>query len=260
MYILTKQLLTQIKTKRPLILNLTNDVSMSLIANGLLSLGASPIMSQAPEEIDDLLKITNGLVINIGTLNETFIRLCEKACATANALDIPITFDPVGVGASQYRTSTCLQFLERFKFAVIRGNASEIMAIAGASQTTKGVDSLHETQNAIKSGQYLASKHSAIIAISGETDAVIDDNKVQLFKRGSPIMPMITGSGCLLTSVTSAFHSVHHDAYEAVAAAVYFYSLCGEIASQKSNGPGSFLPHFIDALSSTPEEYHYESL
>lgn len=260
MYTLTKQLLTQIKTQRPLILNLTNDVSMNLIANGLLSLGASPIMSQAPEEIEDLLQIANALVINIGTLSEPFINLCKKACYTANRLGVPITFDPVGAGASQYRTNTCLQFLEDFNFSIIRGNASEIMALAEKNHTTKGVDSDNPTQDAIASAQSLASQYQSIIVISGAIDAVINTKQVQLFDRGSPLMPMVTGSGCLLTAIVSAFNAIHQNPHEAVSAAVVFYSLCGESASQKANGPGSFLPHFLDALSFFPEESQYDKI
>lgn len=247
-----------IKENNPLILNITNHVTMDFIANGLLSLGASPIMIQATEEVEDLLKIVDGVVINIGTLNAEFIGLCEIVCRVANRLGKPLTLDPVGAGASAYRTKTCLNFLEYFKFDIIRGNASEIMALSGIAQQTKGVDSRFFTHDAIESGQYLATEYDAVVAISGKTDAVIDTNRKQLFGYGSPLMPMLTGSGCLLSSVVSAFNAVCHNSFEAVAAAVAFYGVCGEIAAKKASGPGTFKPHFLDALACMPERGHYE--
>lgn len=245
------------KTQRPLILNLTNHVTMNFVANGLLSLGASPIMSLAQEEMEDLINIAHAVVINIGTLNEPFIRLCEHVCSIANQLGKPITFDPVGAGASRYRTQTCLSFLEQFDFAIIRGNGSEIMALTGCAQSTKGVDSSVATQYAIENAQGLAKRHQAVIAISGEIDVVVDTHHTQHFHRGSPLMPMITGSGCLLTAVVSAFHAVHESAYEATAAAVEFYSVCGELAAKRAEGPGTFVGYFLDALSFLPKQADY---
>ncbi|MDF1827491.1 MAG: hydroxyethylthiazole kinase [Legionellaceae bacterium] len=258
MYTQVEKRVIGIKEKNPLILNITNHVTMDFIANGLLSLGASPIMIQATEEVEDLLKIADGIVINIGTLNAEFVGLCEIVCRVANRLGKPLTLDPVGAGASAYRTKICLNFLEHFKFDIIRGNASEIMALSGIAQQTKGVDSRFLTQDAVGSGQYLATQYDAVVAISGKTDAVIDTNRKQLFEYGSPFMPRITGSGCLLSSVVSAFHAVDHHCFEAVAAAVVFYGVCGEIAAKKSSGPGTFKPHFLDALACMPERGHYE--
>ncbi|MDP3559340.1 MAG: hydroxyethylthiazole kinase [Legionellaceae bacterium] len=251
------ELVTRIQNKQPLILNVTNYVTMDFIANGLLSLGASPIMIQSTEEVSDLLKISAAVVINIGTLTDDFLLLCEQVCREANQLGIPITLDPVGAGASTYRTKACLNLLEQFDFAIIRGNSSEIMALSGAQANTKGVDSTMETHAAIESAQRLSSQHKAVIVISGKIDAVIDAEQVQLFERGSSLMPRITGSGCLLSAVTSAFDAVHPQRYEAVSAAVLFYSVCGEIAARKANAPGSFKPYFIDALSFLPELADY---
>jgi len=258
MHSLIKNLVTGLKENNPLILNITNHVTMDFIANGLLSLGASPIMIQATEEVEDLVKIAHGVVINIGTLNAEFIGLCEAVCCVANRLGKPLTLDPVGAGASMYRTKTCLNFLERFKFDMIRGNASEIMALSGIAQHTKGVDSCALTKDAIEGGQYLASQYDAVVIISGKTDAVIDASHVQLFEYGSPWMPMITGSGCLLSSVVSAFNAMHHDSFEAVSSAVVFYGMCGEIAAEKAHGPGTFKPHFLDALFCLPERKYDE--
>ena len=259
MYTQINNLVTRIKNNNPLILNITNHVTMDFIANGLLCLGASPIMTLAKQELDDLLKISNGVVMNMGTLDDAFIDLCKTVCHAANRLGKPITLDPVGAGASQYRTQTCLDLLECFNVSIIRGNASEIMALSGTGHHTKGVDASIATQYAIESGQSLASHYDLVVAISGPTDAVIEANQVQLSERGSPLMPMVTGSGCLLSAVISAFDAVHDNRYEAVSAAVNFYGVCGEIAAEKANGPGSFKPYFLDALSSLPEKKCYET-
>lgn len=247
-----------IKENRPLIINITNDVTMDFIANGLLSLGASPIMTKAPQEIDELVQIASGVVINIGTLTHDFVDLCHQVCAAANRLKKPITLDPVGAGASHYRTQTCLDLLNHFKISIMRGNASEIMALAGASHHSKGVDALGETHDAVDSAQFLSHQHQAVVVVSGKMDAVVDPNQVSFFERGSLLMPQITGSGCLLTAVVSAFDAVHHDAYEAASAAVQFYGVCGEIAARKTQSPGSFKPYFIDALNALPQRQDYE--
>lgn len=258
MFETVNELITRLRTNRPLILNVTNYVTMDFVANGLLSLGASPIMTQAVQEIDDLLRITQGIVINIGTLNEAFIALCEQVLHAANHLGIPVTLDPVGVGASRYRTETCRNLLERFRFSIIRGNASEIMALSGLSHTSKGVDSSTDTAHALESAQYLASHYDLVVAVSGKTDVIADARRVQQFEGGSPLMPMVTGSGCLLTAVISAFDAVHNDRYDAVSAALIFYGVCGEIAASQAKGPGSFRMHFMDALSFLPESHNYE--
>lgn len=259
MYKQINDLVTQIKSSQPLIMNVTNYVTMDFIANGLLSLGASPIMAQSDQEIDDLLNVASAVVINIGTLNDKFIELCEQVCQEANRLGIPIILDPVGAGASKYRTSTCLHLLKRFNFSIIRGNASEILALSGSQQTTKGVDTTISTGSVIESAQILSSYHHVVIAISGKTDAVIDENHVRLFNRGSSLMPFITGSGCLLSAVIGAFNAVHQDRIEASSAAVLFYSICGELAAKHTNAPGLFKAHFLDALSFLPKNIDYEN-
>lgn len=258
MYPLTKTIVEKIKIQQPLIINLTNFVTMDFIANGLLSLGASPVMTQSTQEAHDLTRIARAVVINIGTLNDAFIRLSESFCGEANRLGVPLILDPVGAGASRYRTRTCLNLLSRFKFSIIRGNASEIMALSGSHQSTKGVDTTMSTQSAIESAQSLASHHQGVVAISGQTDAIIDASQIRLFDRGVPLMSRITGSGCLLSAVVGAFHAVHASPYEAACSAVVFYGICGEMAARRTDLPGSFKPYFLDGLSLLPEGVDYE--
>jgi hydroxyethylthiazole kinase len=252
-----KMITTQIKQQRPLVLNITNDVTMDFIANGLLSVGASPVMSQAQEEIVDLMTLANTVVINLGTLDEKFIALCVAACKAANQLNKPIILDPVGAGATGYRTDACKQLLNDFAIAIVRGNASEVMALAGLSVRTKGVDSSAASELAIEGAQIVSTSYAAAVVISGKTDIIVDAELLNQFERGSAFMPMITGSGCLLTAIVGAFHAVHVNRFEAACAATLFYSMCGEVAAHTVNGPGSFKPKFLDALYTTSARGEY---
>lgn len=252
MYELINTRLNHIKTHRPLIINITNWVTMEFVANGLLSLGASPIMTFAPQEVPDLMRYAQGVVINIGTLNDEFINLCHTVCALANQLNIPVTLDPVGAGASDYRTTRALELLDRYQFAIIRGNASEIAALSGAGGSTKGVDSSMTSNDAVENAALISSRYQTVIVISGAADIVVSQHKRECFDGGSPLMPMITGSGCLLSAVVSAFASVDAHYHEAAAAAVVFYGRCGELAAEIAQGPGTFKPCFLNALSTIP--------
>lgn len=259
MYEQIRSIVETIKRNRPLILNVTNLVTMDFVANGLLSLGASPIMINGKHEIRDLVKIAKGVVINIGTLDDHFVSLCEGVCKVANELSIPIVLDPVGAGASQYRTKTCLNLLEKYQFAIIRGNASEVMALCGVNHITKGVDSNVLTTEVIEPAKELARQLQATITMSGETDFILSCNQVHRCERGVPYMPMVTGSGCLLTAIISAFHAIEPEAYSAAYKATNFYGACGEQAMSKASGPGSFKPLFLDALSTLPKRDDYEA-
>lgn len=257
-----KKLLTQIKATSPLIVNVTNLVSMDIVANGLLALGASPVMTMAEEEAEDLLSIASAAVINIGTLDERFVKLVLSYCEVANQKNLPLTLDPVGAGASQYRTRVCLDLLERFQFATVRGNAGEIMALAGQSHQTKGVESAVETDAAAQAAQSLSSKYpNTLIVVSGKIDLALYQGTMLSCDRGSPMLPKITGSGCLLTAVMAAFAAANRSLFsplEAARDALFFYNVCGEKAAKMAVDPGTFKVHFLDALSCIPELGDYE--
>lgn len=246
-----KNITTKIKEEKPLILNITNDVTMDFIANGLLSLGASPVMSKAQQEIEDLLQLASSVVINLGTLDEKFIALCEQVCNTANQLKKPIILDPVGAGASQYRNHASMNLIQQYDIAIIRGNASEIMSLSGVSSQTKGVDSTTQSEHAIESAQLLSTRYDAAVVVSGKTDIIVDRDNILQFNYGSPLMPMITGTGCLLSAVVGAFHAVEKNRFEASVLATVFYGICGEKAAEKSHGPASFKINFLDQLVNT---------
>lgn len=250
MYEKITELTSKIKRENPLVLNITNYVTMDFIANGLLSIGASPVMSNAQQEITDLMQHAKVVVINLGTLDDKFIALCRHTCVIANQFNKPIILDPVGAGASRYRTDICRSLLNDYDIAFIRGNASEVMALLDVTQKTKGVDSTMQSNDAIASAKTLSKQYNAAIIISGKVDVIVDQDLVEEFDRGSPLMPTITGSGCLLTAVIGAFHAVEVDRFQAAKIGTLFYGICGEIAEQNAKGPGTFRAEFLDALYS----------
>lgn len=252
-----KNTLTQIKEEKPLILNITNDVTMDFIANGLLSVGASPVMSKAQQEIDDLLHLANVVVVNLGTLDERFIALCEYVCRAANQLKKAIVLDPVGAGASKYRTDASLHLINNYDIAIIRANASEVMALSEESVKTKGVNSTAQSHFAVESARLLSIRDTTIV-VSGETDIIVDREHIRELHYGSPLMPQITGTGCLLSAIVGAFHAVEKNKFEASVLATAFYGICGERAAMHANGPASFKVNFLDELNLIPEEQFYD--
>jgi hydroxyethylthiazole kinase len=259
MFEIVNEILSKIRKTNPLILNITNHVTIDFVANGLLSIGASPVMSFAEAEMDDLVQLSSAVVINLGTLDDQFNHLCHNACKIANEKEKKIIFDPVGAGASLYRTETCNSIIKNNHISVIRANAGEIMALAGYHSQTKGVDSRTASTDSIKFAEELAYQYDLTVCMSGKIDVILDKYNINEFDRGSSIMPKVTGTGCLLTSIVAAFNAVHDDFFEATSAACLFYAICGEIAEEKSSGPASFKINFLDALNQNLEIKFYET-
>ncbi|USG60059.1 hydroxyethylthiazole kinase [Sneathiella marina] len=234
---------------RPLVHNITNLVVTNFSANALLALGASPLMSHAPEELEEIIGISNALVINIGTLDIQQIDSMKLAVGFANEKKIPIVIDPVGAGASALRTETALALIKNAHRSIVKGNGGEILALANQQIQSKGVDSLYDPSDAIPAAQSLISEFDVeAIAISGPEDVVVDATTCTIHANGSCMMPAITGMGCILTAITGAFSAVSETPYTAARNAVSLVSIAGEMAARKSQGPGSFLPHFLDQL------------
>lgn len=253
-----QSIVAQIKQNNPLVLNVTNHVTMDFIANGLLSIGASPIMSQSRYDVEELLSLVSSVVVNIGTLNDEFIDLCKHTCRVANTLNKPIILDPVGVGATTYRTQAAQHLVSTYDIAIIRGNATEIMALANTPHTqSKGVDTTNSTQQAIDSALSISNRFKSTIVISGQEDVVVKGNKIKQLYCGSPMMPLVVGTGCLLSAVVGAFHAIETDSFIAAQAATLFYGVCGELAALKAQAPGSFKIAFLDTLFATPLGEHY---
>jgi hydroxyethylthiazole kinase len=244
----------QVRERQPLVHNITNYVVMHSTANALLAVGASPIMAHAPEEMDDLIQLADALVLNIGTLSGPWIGSMFKAGKAANEKGIPVILDPVGAGASALRTETATKIFKELHPAIIRGNASEIMALWTAEGGARGVDSQHATSEAADAGAALAGDYGAVVSISGETDLVISDNRTTRIQNGDALMGRITGMGCAATAVTGAFAAAVEDRHTAAASAMVLMGIAGELAAESAAGPGTFEARFLDALYAVKEE------
>jgi len=247
-------LLNKVRANAPLVHNITNYVVMNNTANALLSIGASPVMAHAIEEVEDMCNIAGALVINMGTLSPHWVEAMIKAGKRAAERNIPIVFDPVGMGATPYRNQTAEQIIEECKPTIIRGNASEIMALNNADIKTKGVDSTQAAESALEAAKELAIKCNATVVISGETDFITNGEETFSIKNGSEIMPKVTGMGCTATAINGAFSAIENDQLKAATAAMAIMGICGEMAAEKSNGPGSLQMNFIDALFQISEK------
>ena len=237
-----------IRQLAPVVHNITNFVVMNTSANALLALGASPVMAHAEEEMVDMVGIASALVINIGTLSQPWVKSMFKAAEHAAKRGIPIVLDPVGAGATPYRTNTVLELVAATKPTIIRGNASEIMALQGNQAKTKGVDSTEASQNAVEAAQSLHKSFGSIVCISGEIDFIVGGDGIFKIRNGHPMMPRVTGLGCTATALCGAFASVTPDPAEAAAQAMVVMGIAGEMAAEKSEGPGTLQMHFLDAL------------
>lgn len=240
--------LSELRNRKPLIHNITNFVVMNFTANALLAFGASPVMAHAPEEVAEMVAFAGALVLNIGTLTHGWVDSMLKAGKKANELGIPIVLDPVGAGATALRTDTARKLTEVLTISVIRGNASEVLSLAGRDAQTKGVDAVHGVDEAESAAILLSQKLETTLAITGPTDLVTDGKSVLRVMNGHERMGMVTGTGCVATSLIGAFLSVDQNRLEAAATALAAFGLAGELAAMESKGPGSFHPALLDAL------------
>lgn len=243
----------------PLVHNITNYVTVNDVANVLLACGGSPIMSDEPEDVEDITTICGGLNINIGTLNKSSIEGMYRAGKRANELGHVVLLDPVGAGASALRTNTAVGLMDKIKFNVIRGNISEIKTLALGSGTTKGVDAdvadavtEESLDSAVKFAKDLAKKTGSIIAITGAIDLVADSDRCYVIRNGRPEMGRITGTGCQLSGMMTAFLVANPEApLDAAAAAVCTMGLAGEIGwsrMQEGDGNSTYRNRIIDAI------------
>ena len=248
-----------LRSRSPLIHNITNYVTVNDCANMVLACGASPIMADDAAEVEDITTICGGLNINIGTLNSRTITSMLLAGKKANALGHPVVLDPVGAGASRLRTDTAFRLLRDVKFTVIRGNISEIKTLASGAGTTKGVDAdvadkvtEENLDSAVAFAKAFAAQTGAVIAITGAIDIVADAEKAYCIRNGNPMMSSITGTGCQLSGMMTAFVVANPDnKLEAAAAAVCAMGLAGEIGwSRMAEGDGNstYRNRIIDAI------------
>lgn len=240
--------LKKIRETRPLVHNITNYVVMNFTANLLLAAGASPVMAHAENEVEEMVSFAKALVLNIGTLDDAWIASMLKAGQRATALGVPIILDPVGAGATKLRTEAAKRILAETQVALVRGNASEILALGGAAAKTHGVDSADSVDAAAERAVVLARELGVPVAITGAVDFITDGKRVVRVANGHPLMGCVTGTGCGATAIIGAFAGVDPDPVSAAATALAYYGLAGEYAADGAAGPGSFMIRFIDAL------------
>jgi len=260
-----KEIIENVIAKSPLVHNITNYVTVNDCANILLACGGSPIMADDVMEVEDITSICNALVINIGTLNSRTVESMIKAGKRANDLNHPVILDPVGAGASKFRTDTTFRLLKEVKFAVIRGNISEIKTVNAGSGSTKGVDADvadsvtdENLDDVIIFAKKLSKKLNAVIAITGAIDIVSNSEKSYVIKNGHFMMSKVTGTGCMLSSLIGAYCAANKDdTLDATATAVCAMGLCGELAYKKvkqiDGGTSSLRMYIIDYMSKIDE-------
>ncbi len=248
--------LTALRTANPLVHNITNVVVTNFTANGLLALGASPVMAYAKEEVEEMAKIAGALVLNIGTLNETEIEAMILAGRSANAHGVPVIFDPVGAGATAYRTQTARRIVEEVKIAVLRGNAAEVANVIGEQWAIKGVDAGVSSGDRFTLAQTTARRLDTIVAVTGKEDIISNGETTYVIANGDPILTKVTGTGCLLSSVIGAFTAVEKDYLLAAASALISYEVAAELAAELTvtEGPGSFQIAFLNQLAKVSPE------
>lgn len=237
-----------VRQQSPLIHNITNYVVMNNTANALLAIGASPVMIHSVDEVAEMTAMASALVINIGTIEQSWLDAMILAGKSAQSNNKPVVFDPVGAGATLYRIRASKQIIEECKPSIIRGNASEIMSLCNSNVKTKGVDSTASSDTALTSAKLLADQSGAVVVISGETDYITDGIIVEKVNNGSPMMEKVTGLGCTATAIVAAFAAVNHNKLVAATHAMAVMGICGEIAVQKSKGSGSLQINFLDEL------------
>ena len=247
------ELLSELRSKKPLIHNITNYVTVNDCANAVLAIGASPIMADDMEEAADITAISSALVLNIGTLNHRTVESMICSGKRANQLGIPVVFDPVGAGASALRNKTTETILSEVKISVLRGNMSEISFIAGLGANTKGVDASEKDNNndGAAVGSSVATKLGCVVAVTGAVDIVSDGERVIKISNGHKMLSNVTGTGCMTTALVGSFCGASKDNFTAAVGGVVSMGIAGEIAFEKAgdNGTGSFHIAIIDAIS-----------
>lgn len=242
-----------VRQKAPLVHSITNMVVMNVNANVLLAAGASPVMSHAHEEILDMVAIVDALVLNIGTLDAYWVESMKMAIAAATQRCNPTVLDPVGAGATPYRNQTLETLLAIASPTVIRGNASEIMSMAGNAAKTRGVESSAAVGDALSAAKALVKRTGSTVCVSGEMDHVLDaKERWARLSNGHLWMTKITGVGCSATALVGAFCAVQADSWRATASAMAFLGVAGEVAAEKTQarglGVGSMAVCLLDEL------------
>lgn len=250
----------KLREVKPLVHNITNYVTVNGVANAILAIGGSPIMSDEITEVAQMTSISNALNINIGTLNQVKIASMFEAGKASNTCHHITVLDPVGAGATDLRTNTCKELLEQIHFDAIKGNISEIKTLMAGTGHTKGVDASVEDQknshDLIDDIKAFAKELNTIIIVTGPVDYVTDGNKCYMINNGCKEMSTITGTGCMLSGILGCFLTVENSV-DSAAAAVMSMGIAGEIGASKlkeGEGNATLRTYLIDALFNMTDE------
>ena len=244
-------LLDILREKNPLVHCITNYVTANTVANGLLAAGASPVMADSPLDAEDITAKASAVLFNMGTLSKDRLRAMLISAQKAADMAKPIVLDPVGAGSTDNRLRSTMQLLRQFRFAAVRGNASEISALLSTSPITmkaeKGVDSAETTlEDKISLAKKAAKRYSCTVIVTGSTDVIANGGRVALVSNGVPMMSKITGTGCLASGLVAALCGCTEDSFEAAVTAAALIGTVGEIASETAKGTGSLYVGMLD--------------
>ncbi|HYK06221.1 MAG TPA: hydroxyethylthiazole kinase [Gaiellaceae bacterium] len=238
-----------IRERRPLVHNITNYVVMNETANAILALGALPVMAHAQEEVAEMVGLAGALVLNIGTLSERWVDAMLIAGQAANERGVPVVLDPVGVGATSYRTETARRLLGEIDVTLLRGNAGEVATLVGVEAEVRGVESVAGGGDPAGLARSAAEALGVVASVTGPVDHVSDGSRSAAVANGHPLLASITGTGCMSTAVTGCFLAGKDDAFEAAVEALVAFGVGGEDAAVGAKGPGSFHVGLYDALA-----------
>jgi len=248
-------MLRELRERKPLVHQITNYVVMNETANATLALGALPVMAHAREEVEEMVALAGALVLNIGTLSPHWIEAMLLAGKAANEHGVPVVLDPVGVGATRFRTETARRLLDEVKVAVLRGNQGEIATLVGVRAEVRGVESIGAGGEPADLAREAAQSLELVASVTGPIDHVSDGDRALAVANGHPLLAAVTGTGCMSSAITGCFLAVAQDtALEAAAAALAAFGVAAEDAARDAKGPGSFHVGLYDALAALEPE------
>ena len=242
-----------LRERKPLVHQITNYVVMNETANATLALGALPVMAHAREEVEEMVTLADALVLNIGTLSPHWVEAMLIAGKAANSHGVPVVFDPVGAGATRYRTDTARRILEQVKVSVLRGNQGEVATLVGVDAEVRGVESIAAGDDAAAIARAAAATLGVVASVTGPVDHVSDGSRVAAIANGHPLLASVTGTGCMSSAITGCFLAVD-EPFEAAVAALVAFGVAGEDAALEAKGPGSFHVGLYDALAALDPE------
>lgn len=241
--------LRRLRERKPLVHQITNYVVMNETANATLALGALPVMAHAREEVEDMVALAGALVLNIGTLSPHWVEAMVAAGRAANTHGVPVVLDPVGAGATRYRTETAKRVLDEVDVSVLRGNAGEVATLVGVEAEVRGVESMGAGGDPAELAREAGRTLGIVASVTGPVDHVSDGERVIAVANGDPLLARVSGTGCMSSAITGCFLAVAESPLEAAAEALVAFGVAGEDAAREAKGPGSFHVALYDALA-----------